>query len=1073
MNMKRKFIGFLFMVILAALTAMAFVGCDQTTQLSAPENINYDGTNLTWNEVEGTTKYHIQIDENQSYPIYGTSYQYKSSGSDFTVKLYAEATDSSHTDSETVQKTFYALGTVSNLRFDEEANLSWDVVDGATAYKIIIDGADDNITTSVASYSGLPQGQHSVQVKAIVAGNSSYYSTASSAKSYNILGVVDKDSITYSDGTISWKGVTGATAYEVAVDGTVVASSNKTTSLQYDSSNTNFSVTVKALGDGTAKFSGETSDSKAFVYLETITKFDVEDGIMTWDEVAGATGYKIKINGTVRETVTEPTYSKLSANSTIRIQIMPISTDTTYFSDWSAEESVLLLNAPTLQWQDDVELDGDAKNALTWNLVSNAVGYTVRLTKPDSTVTSASLGDTMFYGYDFLEVGTYTIEVQANADKTASNIYDSVYSTPIKVTRLASPKLASNNYLTSDSTDITKGFTVTFEKVTGASGYKIYKDGSELQNTTSNQFAVKDIIANNITSEQTFNYTIRSMGSVKTTNGVKNVTLSSLSSSAVSFNVTVLAAPQDPDMEGYIYSYGSVNKSTGYVINVAGDSYVSGNLTYDLSILEAGSYEVKVCAKGNGTDVLPSNYSTPINIKRLEAPYNIKIDSTDSAEGQLTYASSSEAKGYSIVFNNDKNAVDATTIDNINRYITEQGTAIYMVSDANYFNDLRTVYYMTSRASETITFIKLAAPTFGTGSSRFTNTQFIWNAPNNVNTKYYTPTYRIYNENKQTYPGYENGTTLDISKFEGGETYTFYVKAIGNGSDTGNVRYLNSELSTPVYITKLETPTVTRENGQYVWNGVPDAQSYVLYIDGKVMYTSSRTDENVYRYTPTTFISEKYYSVQVQAIGDNGNDSIDSNTFDIKQYARLLSTPDFSYSYSDESFNLEGTININITQTSDYAKGYMYTIGSTGSGGVSEAAGESYSYNPHSTGTFTISVYALGGNFDDDGVYYFDSQARGGNSTKQITLLAAPTESTIELSVDGVLSWSAVANAYGYEICYSLDGGATFSESETTTSRKLNLSKLTADQRKNIVIKIRTLGNGTNTITSEWVTRQK
>ncbi len=1054
--MKKRFSVILYSILLlAAATVMTMTGCSQL-ELAAPENVTYNGTTISWNAVENASSYTVRINEGDVYTVTEPRYPYLASGSEFSVTITAVSDASKIIKSGETKLTFRPLDSIGDIRFSEDGSAAWDVVNLATGYLVKIDGVVINKVIATPAYSEIEAGTHSIQVRPVVTEDNSYYSAWSDAKSITILDTLTKADISYSEGFIKWKYVTGAFCYEVSVNGNVLTSDCRATQFAYDHENNDFEVRIKAIGNRTTTYDGKVSESKAFVFLDTVTNIFVEDGVLNWNEISGADGYKLKLNGTVYTSILrENSFDKLTANVTTDIQILPISDDTTYFSDWSAVKSVLLLPAPVLQWNSDYELDGAANSNVYWNGGGSASGYAVRLTSPDGTVKITTYGNTQRYFQDaYSQVGTYTVEVKALASTTDTNIYDSVYSMPITVTRLAAPKAAGSNFIVSNPASVSEGFTVTFAKVSGATQYRLYKDDSLSQTSNTNQFVVSDVVRNDIIEEQTINYKIQSVGTVNTVNGKITATLSSLSSESLSFAISVLAAPANPTMSGYTYTYGAVDRNQGYVVDVGGQSYSGGGTSYDLSVLEAGIYSVSVCAKGNGSNILASNYTPAISVCRLDAPANVKIETSDASEGILTYDDVDNAKGYYIVFNNDGNAIPVTTMMNINQYITEKGTTVYMQSSANYFNDNRTIYYMTSRPGATVNFIKLAQPTFGDVS--FTDTQLIWRHSDNINTSVYTPTYEVYYANGTVYNGEKNGTTLDISQLEGGRSYTFYVKAIGNSTN-----YINSALSQPVTIYKLASPTVERQNGKYVWNGVVNAVSYSVYVDGELVSTLTHQPGQTYSFTPA-FRELKTYTVNVYAIGDGGYTSIRSDATTILQATKQLTTPDFALSYSDSSYSSTGTIELTITAETSDAAGYSYTIG-----GITEISSETtYSHVPSSVGTFTARVFALGGNFDADGIYCLDSQSRGGNANYAITLLATPNGSTMTLTADGYLSWTAISGAIGYEIEISVDGGEYGNIQTISTPNHMiaNFNEISV-----LKVRIRAKGNGDNIISSETV----
>lgn len=1070
--MKKRILLTLILTLVALVCGCLFAACgdiakqiDQTLNLSAPENVKYDGATISWNAVENADAYSVRINDGSEYSVTVPSYPYtNTANTQFNVTVKAVSNSKLVQSAETV-KTFSPIEAVTNITIAEDGTLVWDAVNvsaGSIEYVVKVDGQElPPVTATQYTISSFGEGRHSIQIRPTVAGNDSYYSKWSDVKTVTVLGSVSKERITYTDGIIKWPTVQNAASYDIYINGAVVEENYDATSYEFDAQSSSFDIAVKARGNNTTTFDGALSEAKSFVYLGTVTNVLVEDGILRWDEVEGASGYKIKLNGTVQSvTLKECGFANLTAGRSTDIQIMPISSSETYFSEWSAVKSVLILESPIIKWNSDYELDGDANSNAYWDAIANAAGYAVRLTLPDGTQQISTYGETQrAYQEAYLQVGKYTVEVKAVASTSSNSVYDSLYSSPITVTRLYSPKAASRNYITSNADDVTEGFTVTYQTVVGASGYVLYRDNNEIMRGVGSQFEVRSIIDSSVTAEQTYNFKIASLGHVESKNGVINVTLGSLTEESLAFKIEVLATPTNPYMSGFEYFYGSVSGNNGYTIDVQGQSFTSGGTSYDLSNLEAGVYNVSVCAKGNGTDVLASNYSQPISVHRLSAPTNIRVETSDASEGVLTYNTVEHATGYYVVFDNDGTAVPVETIKNMNQYVTEQGTTVYMVSTANQYNSDNTIYYMESQPSTTANMIKLKAPTFG--DVTFSNTQLIWKASANMNTAVYTPTYEVYAANKTKYNGEKNGTTMDISYLEGGAEYTFTVKAIGNGTN-----FINSEESSPVTIYKLATPQVERKDGKYVWSSVVDATSYVVYVDGVLKATYAHEPGKTYEYTPL-FNELKTYTVEVYAIGDGGNQTIDSQAQIIKQATKQLSTPDFTFSYSNAYYIDTGTINVTVTDIPAYASGFSYKIG-----GVTNTSKEStYSHLPSSVGTFAITVYALGGAFDESGVYYLDSQAQGGSSSYSITLLATPNESSIELSQDGKLSWTTISNAVGYEIEISVDG-ADYGEIIYVSTSSYVLTNFSQYSGKSIKVRIRAKGNGTKIVSSQTVEKE-
>lgn len=1055
--MKRKILSIL-LVMLLAVMATALVACDSPIELDKPANVRYDGSTITWDAVENASSYTVAINEGEAYPVTTNRFPYAAKGQSFSVKITAVSGAEKIVSSGETTMMFFPLAAITDLTIASDGTVSWPAVENATAYEINVDNVVVD-TVSTLSYSGLAAGTHSIKVRPVVQGDNSYYSSWSPAESMTVLSAVAKSDITYVNGDIRWKYVSGAQYYEVRVNGNVIAEKSNTTSIPYNADNTNFEVTVKALGNGTTTYDGATSEAKEFVFLGTVSNIRVEDGILKWDEVPGADCYKLELNETVQNnTYTTLEYTGLNEGVDTRIRIMPVSNDTAYFSDWSAVQTFRILKRPVLTWN-DYELDGgDPNNNVVWDLVANAVGYSVKLVLPNGTEVIETYGATdKDFAYQYLSAGDYTVQVKAVAPNTG-NLSDSPYSDPIYVTRLASPERADTNFIKSNPTKVTDGFTVTFKGVQGAAKYELYQDNNLAQTGTSQQFVVGNLVGSGTTEQQTYNYKIRAIGNYEKVGNNTYVRLSSLTSEALSFDITVLAVPANPSISGYTYSYGEIANGYGYSIDISGSSTHSNTTSLSLETLQVGNYQVSVCAQGNGAEVLASNYTYATTVYRLAAPTNVKILTSDASEGVLTYDQILFATGYEIIFDNSENAVPVTDMMNINQYITEQGTTVCMQSIANYYDAANhSIYYMTSPRGVTVNFIKLATPTFGDVS--FTNDQFIWKPSSNVNATLYTPTYEVYYADGSKYNGEKNGNTMDISYLEGGQSYTFYVKAIGNGTS-----FINSGMSAAISIYKLSSPVVTRSEGQYVWGGVVNATGYAIYVDGVLAETYTHESGKVYRYTPK-FDEIKNYTVEVFAIGDGGYVTIDSDPAVLEQTVKQLETPEFSMNYSHPSgYSTSGTIDLAITKESPYAKGYSYTVG--GATSTSYTA-KTYSHLVSSVGKYTASVYALGGNFDEAGVYYIDSQRRGGNSSYEITLLDITNVSSISLTRDGYLDWadSSLGAHLGYTVVATVNGVTT--TYDKVANSNLTLSGVSGGVTVHVTIKAN--GNGQNIIASETV----
>ncbi len=1042
--MKRKIVLSLLAVFLIAAAVVGISGCKKVQEvlLQAPENITYDGTYITWDKVKDAEYYTVQINEAEPARSNSTTYFYEANGEAFDVVVSSVLGETK----ESTAANFKPLATIETVTVDKDGSISWETISGANAYQLSINGEvlSKNITDT--RYSELPEGSNRVKVKPVVSGDRTFYSFWSEEVSVYIYS--EPTNVRYDGTTLTWQG--NAASYEVNINGKITTV--KGNQMDYNSENRDFSVTIKALGNYTGTYDSK-SISEDFHYLDTVKELIIEDGIVKWNEIDRAEGYKIRINGVVqKEILTEPQYDKLVSGHSQDVEIMPVNETGNYFSSWSAEKTVYILDTPVVSWNNDLDLDGEANNNLTWNAVNAAAGYTVRLTDPNGKVEIKNFSTAqMAFAHAYTTVGKYTVEVKATAASGSADYYDSKYCDAYTIERLAAPKQVAQNFIVSNRDSLAEGFTVNFVPVSGATGYQLYKDGvlRDGKRTTGAAIKETDLIDASELGEQHITYLVRSMGGYNAAR--REVKLPSLSEDSLSFDITVLSVPQSPEMSGFEFFWNPVSNANGYSVSYAGQTVAAQSERYDLSTLNAGTYSVAVCARGNGADVLASNFSSPVTIQRLQAPTNIKI--TADNNGSIDWDDVANATGYQVFLDLSENALDTDGWDNMYQFIETDGTTVNVLAVANYYNDNHTLYYMTSQKSPTQQFIRLAAPVFPEGVFADSN-QMVWNASANINTAEYTPTYRIYSsEGEQIGGGDVNGTRFDISYLEGGQSYTFLVKAIGN-----DTKYLDSDYSVRITVHKLAKPEFRIENGQYVWNGVANASSYYMEIDGKMVTADFHVSGNSYAYTPRyTEIGD--HIVTLKAIG-NGRNNLDSAAYTYTQETKGLLAPVIEFEYSSDSVVNGVKIIVTIQTPSANCTNYQYEIA-----GQSIVSSElSVEKVMQSAGTYTIRVKALGGSFDEDDVYYIDSVYAGGNDEYKVTLLAKP--GSFSINSDGVIKWKDVQGSFGYEYQISYDG-ASFGAIQNNAYASVDPIQ-NYKQYKTITIRVRAKGNGGNTVTSEW-----
>lgn len=1042
---KKNLVVILCILVLIISVTCVLTACNKEDlqSLYKPTNITYDGARISWNRVEIADHYTVSINGGEAKRVNTNMYTFAATGEEFDVTVSSVINDKSYGET----KHFIPLDKIESISVSDDGMLSWENVVGATAYRISVNGEIQTQDLTEPHYTAAA-GNSRIKVRAVVSGDDSYYSLWSDEKQINVYSA--PTNINYDGEKLTWLG--NASKYEVNINGEKQTATGG--QLIYNSQNRDFSVEIKAIGDHSYSFDSVVAE-ETFHYLQPVMNLVVEDGVLHWDGVENAEGYEIRVNNVVqKDRLTDTQYEKLVAGAQNSVEVRPYNTTGKYFSTWSETKNIYILKTPTVRWNADLDLDGEANNNFIWDLVNGAVGYVVSIEKNDVESTH-SFGSTITaFGNAYSEVGVYRVRVKAVADSTATDYCDSKYSDAITVERLAAPKLTS---ITSDPSNLAAGFTVNYTGVAGASGYQLYKDGALQEGKLSKVLAITDnsVADDSVTDIQNYTYMVRSMGAVKTVNGGTYVTLPCLSSGALSFNIIVQAMPKSLDMSGFSASWTAVSGANGYGVKYNGNTYVANQTNYDLSTLKAGNCDVSVCTRGNGTTTLASNYTASLRITRLVAPSNIRI-SYGEGEGKLEFDKVANATSYEVRYDENMDALPEDAWDNMYQFIRETGTTLNMISVANSWNDLHTVYYMTSEASLTQQFIRLAAPTFP--EAPFANsTEFVWNASSNINTAEYTPTYQVYESEVMQTGGEFNGTRYSIQYLNGGMNYVFRVKAVGN-----DTKYLDSEMSVAVPIYKLSTPEMTIKNNEYCWSGVTNASSYVMEIDGVRVSNEQHVSGREYTYKPN-YTEIGTHTVRLYAVGDSGYNNINSDVFTYEQVVKQCLAPEITFGYTAEQVVTGGAIKVNITVPSANCTKYQYEI--AGESRVSDKLIESKQME--STGLYSIRVKALGGTFDSEDVYYIDSQYAGGGTGYSMTLLAPPTQASFSLNSDGAFKWATITGAFGYDYQISFDGGE-FSEMAHIGQAALN-PIAGFKNYKTIAIRVRATGNGSNVVTSAWV----
>lgn len=435
---------------------------------------------FSWPAVTGALSYNIYKDNilagSVTAPALSASLSSLAGSSSYQISISAVNSSGEGARSASVQMST-RLVPPSGLTFQSAGSNSitfaWAAVSGATKYKIYNGGnyAGEVLAPSVSMTLAQlnPSSLYGVQVLASNgAGDGDLSAVVNMGTSPGLASApsINAGATTASSLSFTWPAVAGATGYrivkETAVDNSVAATSGSLSGL---AAGTSYNVKIRAYNSW-----GEGTESAP---TSMITKPAAPTGLafqsagpgsinFSWTAVAGATGYKIYKNDVEYGSVSSA-YGSLSAldiNTSYNIKVSAYNT--------SGEGAYTPNTAMSTVLPAPIGVAFTASNestiSLSWNAVAGATGY--KILRDGLVAGSSSTNSGTLFS---LAVGTtYNVQV------LATNVWgDGVLSTGVPMsTALAAPTGLA--FTSSNSSTVN----FSWNAVAGASGYKIYRDGT-------------------------------------------------------------------------------------------------------------------------------------------------------------------------------------------------------------------------------------------------------------------------------------------------------------------------------------------------------------------------------------------------------------------------------------------------------------------------------------------------------------------------------------------------------------------------------------------------------------------
>ncbi len=333
----------------------------KSTLLAAPANlrvnVNGNEVKIEWDMVVGADGYGIEIDHTETKIDTITEYTLTAldSGVQHTYRVRAYKGSETGEWSDTVIKstkigkpTKVEVTTTSSISID----ISWDKVDGAAGYDVMVDGKIiNNQDKNSFSHTDLtPNTMHTYMVRAWDNENIGEWTTKISAFTNvavpaGIAAVPKSTSI-----TITWDEVDGAESYEIMADGQSI-SINANTIYEHSGllPNTQHSYLIRAKNvNGVSDWSTELIQTTGpNVPVNFKAEVTINEAILTWQTTTsgainietttpGAISFEIEADGEIVSNITELTYkiTGLEPNSVHEYRVRSVSKDGVY-SEWT------------------------------------------------------------------------------------------------------------------------------------------------------------------------------------------------------------------------------------------------------------------------------------------------------------------------------------------------------------------------------------------------------------------------------------------------------------------------------------------------------------------------------------------------------------------------------------------------------------------------------------------------------------------------------------------------------------------------------------------------------------------